>query len=311
MYFKNSEFKDEKKSFTRVENACKNVSGFKELHTILVRKMSISGKSSSTYVNYCRNLANLALYFGVSPELLDNEQIEEYLHHLKKSNLSTSESTFKHTVYGLRYMYRVLGMNAKHIQLPSISQEKRLPVVMSREEVKCMLKTPNLLRHRLILAMLYGCGLRCSELCKLEIRDVDFNRKMVHVRQGKGRKDRYVPLSDHLVRGLKTYLDAEAPYKWLFNTAQGDAQGKPQPYSTSGVQFVVASTRKKAKMLKDITTHTFRHSYATHLLEDGLDIMSIKDLLGHTCIETTLVYLHVAQSGRVKPFSPLDKLYAK
>ncbi len=208
-------------------------------------------------------------------------------------------------------MYRVLGMNDKHIQLPSISQEKRLPVVMSREEVKCMLKTPNLLRHRLILAMLYGCGLRCSELCKLEIRDVDFNRKMVHVRQGKGRKDRYVPLSDHLVRGLKTYLDAEAPYKWLFNTAQGDAQGKPQPYSTSGVQFVVASTRKKAKMLKDITTHTFRHSYATHLLEDGLDIMSIKDLLGHTCIETTLVYLHVAQSGRVKPFSPLDKLYAK
>lgn len=271
--------------------------------------MSISGRSSSTYINYCRNLANVALYYGVSPQELDSEQIEEYLHYLKKSKLTPSESTFKHTVYGLRYMYKVLGMKDMHISLPSIAEEKKLPVVMSREEVKTMLKTPNLLKHRLILGMLYGCGLRCSELCNIELRDVDFNRKMVHIRQGKGRKDRYVPLSEHLVRGLQTFLSVEPSVRWLFNPAKTDQMDLPKAYSPRGVQFVVYSTRKKAQMQKDITTHTFRHSYATHLLEDGLDIMTIKDLLGHSRIETTLVYLHVAQSGRVKPFSPLDNLY--
>lgn len=271
--------------------------------------MSIGGRSSSTYINYCRSLANVALHFGVCPQELDSEQVEEYLHYLKKSKFTPSESAFKHTVYGLRYMYKVLGMKDMHISLPSIADDKKLPVVMSREEVKLMLKTPNLLKHRLILGMLYACGLRCSELCNLEQRDVDFDRKMVHIRQGKGRKDRYVPLSEHLVRGLKTYLYVESPVRWLFNPAKPDSEGKPLPYSTRGIQFVVYSTRKKASMKKDVTTHTFRHTFATHLLEEGLDIMSIKDLLGHTRIETTLVYLHVAQNGRVKPFSPLDTLY--
>lgn len=271
--------------------------------------MTISGRSSSTFTNYCRSIANVALHFGVSPVNLDTEQIEEYLYHLKTSNFTPSESAFKHTVYGLRYMYKVLGKKDMHIGLPSIPHEKKLPVVMNREEVKTMLKTPQLLKHRLILGMLYGCGLRCSELCNLELRDVDFDRRMVHIRQSKGRKDRYVPLSEHLVRGLKTYMSAESPVRWLFNPAKPDSKGCPQSYSPKGVQFVVYSSRKKAGMIKDITTHTLRHTYATHLLEDGLDIMSIKDLLGHTRIETTLVYLHVAQSGRVKPFSPLDTLY--
>lgn len=127
---------------------------------------------------------------------------------------------------------------------------------------------------------------------------------MVHVVQGKGRKDRYVPLGAMLARGIKSYIDAENPMQWLFN-------GKDQsvPMSTRGTTWVVNEAVKRCGIRKEVSCHTLRHSYATHLLEMGLDIMSIKELLGHERIETTLVYLHVQQSGRQVPFSPLDKIY--
>jgi site-specific recombinase XerD len=179
--------------------------------------------------------------------------------------------------------------------------------VLSKEEMRLLLKTPKLLKHRLVIGMLYGCGLRCFELQKLLIKDIDFDRAMVHIRQGKGRKDRYVPLSKHLARGLRTYIETDHPYQWLFNGQQ--AEGKPVPYSQKGVQWVVREARKAAGLQKEVTTHTLRHTYATHLLEDGLDIVSIKELLGHAHLETTLIYLHVSQMGRQKPFSPLDTLY--
>lgn len=179
---------------------------------------------------------------------------------------------------------------------------------MSAEEVRLMLKTPSYLKHRLILATLYDCGLRCFELRKVKLTDVDFNRKMLYVQEGKGRKDRYVPISEHLLRGLKKYIETDGPQIWLFNGLP-DQDGKPTAYSQRGIQWIVRQTKKEAGLEKEITTHTFRHSYATHLLENGLDLVSIKELLGHAHIETTMLYLHVAKSGRQKTFSPLDKLY--
>lgn len=203
------------------------------------------------------------------------------------------------------------GLKDKRLELPSLKNEKKLPVVLSRQEVRRLLKAPRLLKHRVLLGLLYGCGLRCFEVRNLKISDLDFDRKMLHVRQGKGKKDRYVPLAGILVRGLKAYLDAERPGTWLFNgkpdgRAGGDFDGR---YSNRGVQWAVKQAAKDAGIIKDMTVHTLRHTFATHLLEEGLDIISIKDLLGHGCIDTTMVYLHVAQCGRVKPFSPLDRLY--
>ncbi|MCX7390223.1 MAG: tyrosine-type recombinase/integrase, partial [Planctomycetia bacterium] len=136
-------------------------------------------------------------------------------------------------------------------------------------------------------------------------------RQKLHVRNGKGKKDRYVPLSKILIRGLQTYIQVEQPTEWLFNgkpelQAGGDFDSR---YSQRGVQWAVNQAKKAAGITKEMSVHTLRHTFATHLLEDGLDIMSIKDLLGHECIDTTLVYLHVAQNGRMKPFSPLDTLY--
>lgn len=195
------------------------------------------------------------------------------------------------------------------VVLPSIEQPKKLPVVLSRSEVKQLLKTPKLLKHRLVLAMLYGCGLRCFELRNLQLKDLDFDRGMLHIRQGKGRKDRYVPLSEMQIRGLKNYIAAENPAIWCFTG--NDREGKTVPLSAQGVQWIVKEARKHSGIKKEVTTHSLRHSYATHLLEMGLDIISVKDLLGHADIQTTLTYLHVAQLGRQKPFSPLDRLYSK
>ncbi len=249
----------------------------------------------------------MALHFQCNPLDLGKEQVLDYLHHLKSQSTKPSQSYFKHTVYGLSLAYKVLGVTPRGISLPSLKFPKKLPVVLSHQEVKRLLKAPQLLRHRLILGMLYGCGLRRFELLNIKLQDLDFDRKMLHIREGKGRKDRYVPLGEHLGRGLKCYIGAERPYIWLFN---GKANtGQLQQFSETGVQWVIKEASKKAGIRKHVTSHVLRHTYATHLLEMGLDIMTLKDLLGHTDIQTTLVYLHIAQLGRERSFNPLDRLY--
>ena len=155
----------------------------------------------------------MTLHFKCSPLDLDREQFLDYLHHLKAQNKTPSDSFFKHTVYGLRYLYRVYGLEEHRVALPEIERPKKLPVILSQKEVRLLLKTPKLHKHRLMLALLYGCGLRNFELCNLQVKDVDFDRLQLHIVQGKGRKDRYVPLCELLVRGLRRHLASERPRK--------------------------------------------------------------------------------------------------
>lgn len=277
------------------------------------QRVSISGKSRSTLDNYTRHLAQIALHFNQLPTDLDIDQINDYLFLIQQRHNTPSDSYFKFSVYGLRFAFRMMGLRDKHIELPSIKHDRKLPVVLSREEVRRLLKAPKLLKHRILIGLLYGCGLRCFEVRAIKLSHLDFDRRMLHVYQGKGKKDRYVPLSPILIRGLVTYIESECPQEYLFNgkpegRAGGDFDGR---YSQRGVQWAVKQACKAAGITKETSVHTLRHTYATHLLEDGLDIVTIKDLLGHECIETTMVYLHVAVSGRRKPFSPLDTLYGK
>ncbi len=203
------------------------------------------------------------------------------------------------------------GLDDKYIALPSIKREKKLPVVLSRQEVRRLLHAPKLLKHKVLFGLLYGCGLRCFEARNITLSDLDFDRRMLHVRQGKGKKDRYVPLSQILIDWLRLYISSENPKHWLFNgrpigSAGGDFDSR---YSNRGVQWAVKQAARNGGIIKNISVHTLRHTFATHLLEDGLDIMSIKDLLGHSKIETTMVYLHVAQYEKTKSYSPLDTLF--
>jgi integrase/recombinase XerD len=276
------------------------------------RNLSVLGRSKSTFSNYSRHVAAISLCYGKIPTELDPEQVHDYLFQLQKKSKTLSQTYFKHTVYGLRSLLKGEGLPYEYLRLPSIKHEKRIQVVLSKEEVWRLLKAATLLKHKILIGLLYGCGLRCMEVRSVRLADLDFDRKQLRVVQGKGKKDRMVPLSEHLIRGLKSYIEAEKPKDWLFGEARGRAGGDfDSRYSQRGVQWAVNQACKKAGILKDVHVHTLRHSFATHLLEDGMDIITLKDLLGHENLETTMEYLQIAQLPSQRIFSPLDTLFEK
>jgi site-specific recombinase XerD len=293
-----------KKSFTLVEQACQQVRGFRKLYDELDDKVRLSGQSPSTLRNYGRKLAQLSLHFGQLPQHIDEKKLNKYLAEKARNSTTTSLSDFKFTVYGLRYCYRMLGMSEKIIKLPSLRRANKLPVVLNHAECKALFQAPDLLKHRVLLALMYSAGLRAGEVSRLKLADIDAERMMIHIRQSKYNKDRYVPLSALILQGLRKYYQACQPVDYLFN---GYDPGSP--FTVRGMQWALREAVKRCKLQKGITLHTLRHSYATHLLEYGMDIVSIKELLGHERIETTLVYLHVAKPNRSNLFSPLDRLY--
>ena len=292
-----------------MNRACCEITGFSELLQRFERNISILGRSKSTFSNYARHVAAMALHFGCLPTELEPEQVKDYLYELQKRSATPSQSYFKHTVYGLRFLLKTEGLPYAFLALPTIPKEKKLPVVLSREEIWRMLQSADLLKHRVLIGLIYGCGLRCMEVRNIELKHLDFDRKLLHIVQSKGKKDRYIPLSDHLIRGLKNYISIEHPTTFLFTGNTKDAKGFDSRYSQRGVQWVIKSICKKAGIHKDVHTHTLRHSYATHLLEDGVNILLVQRLLGHSNIESTMVYLHVCQLENQKVHSPLDTVF--
>lgn len=303
---KNATSKLRKKTFTIVEQACHNIPGFKKLYDELQQKMVLSGQSMSTLSNYARKIAHISQHFQKLPQNISEKEINRYLADLARRSKTPSLSQFKHTIYGLRYCYHLLGMNEKAVKLPSLRQERKLPVVLNYQECMALFRAPELLKHRVLLALIYSAGLRAQEASHLKIGDIDSGRMMIHIRQSKYRKDRYVPLSTLILKGLRKYYYSCQPVEYLFN---GHEPGTP--LSVRGMQWALREAVKKCKLQKGITLHTLRHTYATHLLEFGMDILSIKELLGHQRITTTMIYLHVAKPRRTNLFSPFDRLYNK
>jgi len=295
-----------KKSFTIVEQAIHQVRGFRNLYQELDDKVRLSGQSSSTLSNYARKLAQLSLHFGKLPQHIGEKEMNKYLASLARQSKTPSLSDFKFAVYGLRYCYRLMGMSDKIVHLPKIKRDNKLPVVLNHEECKALFSASELLKHRVLLSFMYSAGLRVREASRLRIADIDSGRMMIHIRQSKYNKDRYVPLSLLVLEGLRKYYYACRPVDYLFN---GNEPGSP--LSVRGMQWALREAVKKCKLQKGITLHTLRHSYATHLLEFGMDIVTIKELLGHERIETTMIYLHVAKPNRTNLFSPFDRLYKK
>lgn len=263
----------------------------------------LNGQSESTLLNYGRCLAKLALYFKACPTTLPDDKINEYLL-LLRDQQNPSYSYFKDTVYGLRLAYRLIDREDKAIRLPSIQRVKSLPLVLNRSEVRLLINTPKWKKHRILFALIYSAGLRIGEVSRLEQADIDMERMTIHIRQSKYKKDRIVPLSLYMKKGLLDYYQSVCPIRYVFN---GKATGSP--LSVRAIQYIFKETLQKTNILKKANVHTLRHSYATHLLEEGTDILTLRDLLGHEDIQTTLTYLHVAQFERKKAHSPLDNLY--
>lgn len=293
------------KSSRIIDTAKQQVTGFSAMFEKLEQKVLLGGLSKATLLNYGRCIAKIALHFKCIPTELDIEQINGYLQHLLTGD-KPSKSYFKHTVYGLRYLFRMHNLEDRIIKLPTMKNEFKLPVVLSQSECKLLFKSGRILKHRVMLSLIYSAGLRSQELRNLKIADVDFDRMSIHIRQTKYNKDRYVPLSHLIVGGLKKYMEAYNPKVYLFN---GKSIGSH--LSARGVQWAMRETVKRSGISKQATVHTLRHSYATHLLEMGMDVDTLSKLLGHAHLSTTLIYLHVARLKTTYRFSPFDKLYGK
>jgi site-specific recombinase XerD len=289
---------------TLVEKAIQAVPGFDLVFKKLSQQVTLRGQSLSTLNNYIRRIAIISLHFGMLPELISDDEINEYLCALALNPKSPSRSNFKHAVYGLRYYFRLIGHNKRAIELPSLKKDTRLPTILNREELRQLFIAPKILKHKIVLCLIYSAGLRGQEVINLKISDIDFERKTIHIRQSKYKKDRILPLADYMAHGLRTYIEAEHPHIWLFNGKEPDGR-----YSVRGLAWVMRETLKKTSIKKDINLHSLRHTYATHLLEEGLNIVTLKELLGHAEITTTMIYLHIAQCPMVKAHSPFDTLY--
>jgi site-specific recombinase XerD len=288
-----------------IEKAREAVEGFTGLYEKTEQRLALTGYSGSTSENYLRELARISLQFGTIPDNLAEEQINSYLQGLT-NRFTKQQGTFKMAVWGLRYYFRKIKNQQTSIALPVIRHTKYLPVVLSQQECRRLFKADDDLRHRLMLITMYSAGLRVSELCHLKPCDIDSDRMRIHIKQSKNNKDRYVVLSSLLVVGLRKYYQQYKPEGYLFN---GNRKGSP--ITVEGVRFILKQAVKQAGIIKPVTLHTLRHSYATHLLEEGLDLFTLKEQMGHSQITTTMTYVHIAQVMPKVAFSPLDRLYGK
>lgn len=292
-----------KECYTIVEQAKDKVPGFKDAFSKFTERVTIDQNSRSLITNYSRNLASLALHFGRVPHAISVDEINSYLYGIWVDEKQSS-SYFKQTVYGLRYWFRLFGLEDQALKMPVIKPTKTLPVVLSKAECRALFKAPRTLKHRFLLALTYSAGLRLNEVRLLKIADIDLDRKQIHVRQGKGNKDRYVILPNFIAFKFQYYLQMLNPKIYLF---EGETPGKA--LCERSVQHAFQEALKKTGIKKSASMHTLRHSFATHLLEEGVDLHSIQHLLGHTDISTTLVYIHIAQIKTKLAHSPLDTLY--
>jgi integrase/recombinase XerD len=288
---------------TMIKRAAAMVPAFQDHLQKFEQQVTLGSYSQSTLFNYARSVAGLVLYFGKSPLDLDDEEINSYIYGIRLQD-TKSQTYFKHLVYGLRFFFRMYDREVRALKLPSIKEPRRLPVVLSRQELKRLFVAPSRQKQRVMFCLIYAAGLRISELSNLRISDIDFDRKQIRIQHSKGNKDRYVILSDYIARGITKHIQGAKPRVWLFN-----GRKKGTPISHSAVQQSFRLAVKKAGILKDVSVHSLRHSFATHMLEDGVDIVTIKEQLGHADLRATMLYLHVAKIPRTDLRSPLDTLY--
>jgi site-specific recombinase XerD len=267
----------------------------------MIEEMQLRNFASRTQQSYLAAMVGLAKYSRQSPDQLTQGDIRAYLLYLKERGLSASSRNV--AISGLKFFYhQILGWNEQRLFLPPRKRTWRLPEVLSPKEVEQLLWAAVRLRDRCLLMTAYATGLRVSELVRLKVGDIDSERMMVRVEQGKGRKDRYTILSPLLLMELRGYWKQHRSRTWLF------PNGKGGPISVNYAQRIYNWSKQKAGIQKGRGIHTLRHCFATHLLEAGVDLVTIKTLLGHNSLQSTQRYLQIRQQRIGSTESPLDLL---
>jgi site-specific recombinase XerD len=263
----------------------------KDLRDRMIEDMKLRSLAPGTQRGYLDAVTALAAHYRCRPDRLSEQQIREYLLYLVETR-KFAKSTFKIHLAALRFLYqRTLGRPWPVLQLPRVKTEKKLPVVLSREEVWSLLDQVRRPQARMSLILMYTCGLRVSEALHLRTQDIDSQRMVVWVRNGKGDKDRSVPLPRETLARLRAYWAEFRPQTWLF-PSKTDAD----TICSGEVRRCLKAALWETAIRKKVGCHTLRHSYATHLLEAGVHLRAIQALLGHRSLKTTFIYMHLSQS---------------
>ena len=269
----------------------------------MIDDMQLRNLAPATQRNYIYHVARFASYYGLSPERLDLEDIRQFHLYLLNDRKYSPEAV-NQSVSAVKFLYTVtLEMPWSDEHFPRARRQHKLPIVLSPEEVVQFFDHVPSLRYRAALMTCYGAGLRVSEAVALKITDIDSKRMLLRVEQGKGRKDRYTMLSPRLLEVLRTWFRAARPEYWLFPSWRTGRH-----LNASALQTACRDACLRSHLAKRITVHTLRHSFATHLLENGADIRIIQVLLGHSQINTTAHYTRVSPQIVSATLSPLDRL---
>jgi site-specific recombinase XerD len=271
----------------------------------MIEDMTIRKFAPKTQHDYVQRVKNFAAFLGRSPDTASFEDVRRYQLHLAASGVGVP--TINQTVSTLRFFFKVtLGRPGIVEHTYAIHEPRKLPVVLSPEEVARLLDAAPGLKYKAALSVAYGAGLRATEVISLKVSDIDSKRMVIRVEQGKGRKDRYVMLSPHLLDLLRTWWKTARPRGWLF-----PGRAPAQPITTRQLNRACHAAAQMAEINKRVSLHILRHSFATHLLEQKVDVRIVQVLLGHAQLETTTLYTHVATKTISEVLSPIEHIALK
>jgi integrase/recombinase XerD len=276
-----------------------------------MRALQLAGMSKRTQQCYTRAVRMLVDFYSKSPDKITEHELQDYFLHRKNID-KWSAATLRICYSGIKfYFINVLKRDWHTLELIHAKREQRLPVVLSVNEAWTILNTVRTPQNKAYLTAVYTCGLRLHEGLHLQVADIDSQRMRIHVHRGKGAKDRYVPLPKHTLAVLRDYWRLHRNNTWIFpRLGRGgkEGPGAKKPMNYTSVQGALGRTLKQLKFKKKVSVHTLRHSYATHLLEAGVNIRRIQQYLGHRSLSSTMVYLHLTTQGHQRAYGIIDNL---
>jgi len=269
----------------------------------LQKELSIRSYSRRIIKSYIRVNRDFLLFSGKKPEKIENEDVKKYLYYMVNQK-KVATSTLNIIINALKFYYGEVLKKNFIFEVKRPKKDKKLPVILSKEEVKRILDVTTNIKHKAILMLMYSGGMRVGEIVRLKLEDIDPERSLIHIKGSKGRKDRYTILSKSVLVVLRKYYNQYRPKKWIFEGAI------PRKHiSTRTVQAIFKRACIKAGIKKDVSAHSLRHSFATHLLESGVDLRYIQEILGHKSSKTTEIYTHVSRASLTKIKNPLDSIF--
>jgi integrase/recombinase XerD len=272
----------------------------------MIEDMQLKGLAVRTQEAYVNAVVQLSRRYKKSPDCIEEEELREYFLYLKNEK-RVADSTFSIALCGIKFFYeQTLGKEWHTLQLVRPDRKKKLPVVLSTEEVKRVLDCVQRFQYQICLHTIYACGLRLLEGTRLRVKDIDSDRKMIHVVQGKGNKDRYVPLPEHTLMLLRHHWITHRNPVWIFPSRNG-----LEAINESAIQKAFRAALCESGVHKDASVHTLRHSYATHLLEAGVDLRIIQIYLGHASPSTTAIYTHLTSVTEAQVSQRINQIHAE